>query len=171
MTPEAVVAAARPWLGTPYRHRAATRGAGCDCLGLLRGVWRTLYGTEPMAVPAYRADMRDPAHAGALRRAAELLLLAETGPPAAGQVVLFTLGGLAEAKHCGILVAPGPLHPCAGTAGRGGGEPDPRLGAAGERAVPVSAGDAASGAREGHSSVALPHPDLPPNAEAPFLSP
>jgi len=106
VTPEAVVAAARPWLGTPYRHRAATRGAGCDCLGLLRGVWRTLYGTEPMAVPAYRADMRDPAHAGALRRAAELLLLAETGPPAAGQVVLFTLGGLAEAKHCGILVAP-----------------------------------------------------------------
>jgi len=40
--PDEVVAAARAWLGTPYRHRASVRGAGCDCLGLLRGVWRAL---------------------------------------------------------------------------------------------------------------------------------
>lgn len=101
----AVVAAARVFLGTPYRHQASTIGAGCDCLGLLRGVWRTLYGAEPEAMPAYRADMRDPLHAGALRRAAERLLLGETGPLAAGQVVLFRLGGIAEPKHCGIMVS------------------------------------------------------------------
>jgi len=105
MSPERVVAAARAWRGTPYRHRAATLGAGCDCLGLLRGVWRSLYGSEPIKVPAYRADMRDPAHAGALRRAAETLLLPAPDPLMAGQVLLFTLGGMAEAKHCGILVA------------------------------------------------------------------
>lgn len=104
MTAE-VVAAARAFLGTPYRHQASLAGAGCDCLGLLRGVWRALYGAEPMTVPPYRADMRDPAHAGALRRAAEQLLVAETGAPAAGQVLLFRLGGLAEAKHCGILLS------------------------------------------------------------------
>jgi NlpC/P60 family putative phage cell wall peptidase len=102
---DAVVAAARAFLGTPYRHQASLAGAGCDCLGLLRGVWRALYGAEPMSVPAYRADMRDPTHASALRRAAEALLVAETGPWAAGQVVLFRLGGAAEAKHCGILVS------------------------------------------------------------------
>lgn len=102
---DAVVAAARMFLGTPYRHQASLAGAGCDCLGLLRGVWRALYGAEPMAVPAYRADMRDPTNAGALRRAAETLLVTETGPLAAGQVVLFRLGGMAEAKHCGILVS------------------------------------------------------------------
>ena len=54
-----VVAAAQEWRGTPYRHQAATLGAGCDCLGLLRGVWRQLFGDEPLAVPAYRADWRD----------------------------------------------------------------------------------------------------------------
>ncbi|HEX4298393.1 MAG TPA: peptidase P60, partial [Devosia sp.] len=64
MTPEAVVAAARQWLGTPYRHQGATLGAGCDCLGLLRGVWRTLYGGEPLVLPNYRADWRDGRHAG-----------------------------------------------------------------------------------------------------------
>ena len=100
-----VVGAARGFLGTPYRHQASLAGAGCDCLGLLRGVWRALYGAEPMPVPPYRADMRDPAHAGALRRAAEALLVAETGPLAAGQVLLFRLGGMAEPKHCGILVS------------------------------------------------------------------
>ncbi|KFC63492.1 NLP/P60 family protein [Devosia sp. LC5] len=106
MSPDAVVSAARAWLGTPYRHQAATLGAGCDCLGLLRGVWRALYGAEPMAMPAYRADMRDPAHAGALRAAAELLLVPADGALAAGQVVLFRLSGMAEAKHCGILLGP-----------------------------------------------------------------
>lgn len=102
---DVVVAAARAFLGTPYRHQASLAGAGCDCLGLLRGVWRALFGAEPMAVPPYRADLRDPLNAGALRRAAEALLLAETGPLAAGQVLLFRLGGMAEAKHCGILVS------------------------------------------------------------------
>lgn len=105
MNAEAVVAAAREFLGTPYRHQAATAGAGCDCLGLLRGVWRRLYGDEPMAVPPYRADMRDPLNAGALRQAAEKLLLPEPGPLAAGQVLLFRLAG-SEPKHCGILVSP-----------------------------------------------------------------
>jgi NlpC/P60 family putative phage cell wall peptidase len=103
---ELVVAAAREWLGTPYRHQAATLGAGCDCLGLLRGVWRALYGDEPMAMPPYRADMRDPAHAGALEAAAEKLLVRTEGKAEAGQVVLFRLGGMAHAKHCGILVSP-----------------------------------------------------------------
>ncbi|MFD0934795.1 peptidase P60, partial [Methylobacterium trifolii] len=37
-----VVAQARLWLGTPYRHQASLAGVGCDCLGLLRGVWRGL---------------------------------------------------------------------------------------------------------------------------------
>lgn len=106
MSADAVVAAARIFLGTPYRHQASLAGAGCDCLGLLRGVWRALYGAEPMAMPAYRADMRDPTNAGALRRAAEALLAAEAGPLAAGQVLLFRLGGMAEPKHCGILVSP-----------------------------------------------------------------
>jgi NlpC/P60 family putative phage cell wall peptidase len=106
MSREDVVAAARAWLGTPYRHRAATLGAGCDCLGLLRGVWRTIYGDEPMTLPNYRADWRDASAAGALLDAAERLLIRAAGGPMEGQVVLFRLRGAKLPKHCGILVAP-----------------------------------------------------------------
>ena len=51
-----IVQSAREWIGTPYRHQASVRGAGADCLGLVRGVWRTLYGREPEIVPAYSYD-------------------------------------------------------------------------------------------------------------------
>ena len=52
----AIVAAARSWIGTPYRHQASLKGVGCDCLGLLRGVWRDVVGDEPERPPAYSRD-------------------------------------------------------------------------------------------------------------------
>src|SRR5690606_25246620 len=55
-----VVEIAREWVGTPYRHQASAKGAGTDCLGLLRGVWREIYGAEPEPVPAYTADWSEP---------------------------------------------------------------------------------------------------------------
>ncbi|MCS6759553.1 MAG: hypothetical protein MO852_11790, partial [Candidatus Devosia euplotis] len=66
---------------------------------------RALYGSEPMAMPPYRADLRDPLNVGELQAAAEHLLLAETGLVAVGQVLLFRLGH-GPAKHCGIVVTP-----------------------------------------------------------------
>lgn len=102
---QAAIDAARRFLGTPYRHQASLAGAGCDCLGLLRGVWRALYGAEPEAMPPYRADMRDPLNAAALRDAAERLLVPKAGPVEAGQVVLFRLNRMVEPKHCGIMVS------------------------------------------------------------------
>ena len=47
-----IVAAARAWIGTPYVHQGSALGAGCDCLGLLRGIWREVKGTEPETIPA-----------------------------------------------------------------------------------------------------------------------
>src|SRR5215207_7343246 len=38
-TREQIVAAARGWIGTPYHHQASVKGVGCDCLGLIRGLW------------------------------------------------------------------------------------------------------------------------------------
>ena len=49
--PDAVIAAVRRWLGTPYHDQASLRGVGCDCLGLARGVWREVVGAEPQAIP------------------------------------------------------------------------------------------------------------------------
>ena len=43
----AIVSEARAWIATPYVHQQATKGAGCDCLGLVRGVWRVVMGAEP----------------------------------------------------------------------------------------------------------------------------
>lgn len=40
----AVVATARSWLGTPYLHQASLKGVGCDCLGLILGIWSDLTG-------------------------------------------------------------------------------------------------------------------------------
>ena len=54
--PDAVIAAARGWLGTPYHDQASLRGVGCDCLGLARGVWREVVGDEPFPTPPYSRD-------------------------------------------------------------------------------------------------------------------
>lgn len=103
MSRDLVVRAAQRWLGTPYRHQASTPGAGCDCLGLVRGVWREFYGSEPRVLPPYRADWRDGRHAGELLAMAEDLLVRSERGPLAGQVVLFRLGRTAVPKHCGIM--------------------------------------------------------------------
>jgi NlpC/P60 family putative phage cell wall peptidase len=102
-----IVAAARLWVGTPYRHQAATLGAGCDCLGLVRGVWQALGGAAPPALPNYRADWRDNRHAAELLALAERLLQPAAGAPQPGQVLLFHLGRTALPKHCGIAAGDG----------------------------------------------------------------
>ena len=48
-----IVAIVRAWCGTPYRHQASRKGVGCDCLGLVRGVYRELHGADPAVIPAY----------------------------------------------------------------------------------------------------------------------
>jgi NlpC/P60 family putative phage cell wall peptidase len=98
-----VVAAARGWIGTPYRHRAALRGAGCDCLGLVRGVWRDLGGAD-VCLPNYRADWRDLRHADELLELAQSHLQPAQAGPVAGQVMLFRLGPSVLPRHCGIAL-------------------------------------------------------------------
>ena len=102
---EHAVAEARGWLGTPYRHQASVRGAGCDCLGLLRGVWRGLYGAEPEQVPAYAVDPRRDADPGQLQRAADTHLEKVTRAILPGDVLLFRLSRSMPARHCGIATA------------------------------------------------------------------
>lgn len=98
-----IAAIARQWCGTPYRHQASTWGAGCDCLGLVRGVWRTLYGGEPQIVPPYSMDMRDAAGAGDLLAAARAHLRQAERRPRTGDVVLFRLHRNMPPRHCGIM--------------------------------------------------------------------
>lgn len=101
---ERIVAEARSWLGTPYHHQASRKGVGCDCVGLVRGVWRAMIGPEPEAMPAYSGDWGD------VNGADSLLALGgrhftPIGPDAmvAGDVVVFRIRRGRVAKHCGIL--------------------------------------------------------------------
>lgn len=104
--PEAAVAEARLWLGTPYVHQAAVRGAGTDCLGLLRGVWIALYGTEPETIPAYTQDWAEPNNNEALWKAAGRWLVEVRRPEVMlGDVLLFRMRAGSIAKHLGIVSA------------------------------------------------------------------
>jgi NlpC/P60 family putative phage cell wall peptidase len=106
-----IVSIARTWLGTPYHHQASLKGIGCDCLGLVRGVWRELYGTEPEPLPAYT---RDWAEAQGLTERRETLLeaarrhLIEIPPTTVqpGDILIFRWSRHAPAKHCGMLSTP-----------------------------------------------------------------
>lgn len=100
-----VVEIARSWIGTPYRHQASARGAGADCLGLVRGVWRELHGAEPEAVPAYTMDWSEPGGEERLWAAASRHLREcdVNEPWRVGQVLLFRMRSGAVAKHLGIL--------------------------------------------------------------------
>lgn len=101
---DAIVAAARGWIGTPYRHQASRKGVGADCLGLLRGVWREVVGAEPEAIPAYTRDWAEAGAGEALATALARHLVAEPLTALSpGAVLLFRFRGDLPAKHAGIL--------------------------------------------------------------------
>lgn len=104
---EAVIAEARAWLGTPYRHQASVKGAGCDCLGLVRGVYRALCGPEPEAAPPYSADWAEAGKRETLAEAAGRHLEAVPVDAAApGDVLVFRWRAHVPAKHMAIMSAP-----------------------------------------------------------------
>ncbi|QPC87221.1 peptidase P60 [Mesorhizobium sp. NBSH29] len=99
-----ILAEAERWLGTPYRNQGYRRGVGCDCLGLIRGIWTSVYGTEPDRPPPYSGDWaeaggKDVLLAAARRHCAEVPV-AEARP---GDLILFRWRPHLPAKHAGIL--------------------------------------------------------------------
>lgn len=104
---EDIVAEARAWIGTRYRHQASVKGVGCDCLGLVRGVWRGCIGVEPETPPPYAPDWAEASGAETLAQAA-LRHLAPIPPDAfgAGDVLLFRWRARFVAKHVAIATGP-----------------------------------------------------------------
>jgi NlpC/P60 family putative phage cell wall peptidase len=99
-----VIEIVRSWIGTPYRHQACLKGSGCDCLGLIRGVYTEAYGYEPEQPPAYTAEWAEETGAETMRDAARRHLLEVSLDEAApGDVVLFRMKANAPAKHAAIL--------------------------------------------------------------------
>lgn len=104
-TGKQVLALAEGWIGTPYRHQASLKGVGCDCLGLVRGIWRDLYGQEPELPPPYARDWAERGGQDRLMTAAErhFLPIATMAQAQAGDMVLFRWRVDCAAKHVGIL--------------------------------------------------------------------
>lgn len=106
-SPEDVLRAARVWIGTPYHHQASTCGVGTDCLGLVRGVFRTLYGFEAELPPAYSRDWAEAGRQETMRAAANRHLIAkQIENLAVGDVILFRIKSHSVAKHAGIAASP-----------------------------------------------------------------
>jgi len=104
------VAAAREWIGTPYHHQASVKGIGCDCLGLVRGLWRELIGPEPEPIPPYSADWAEALGRDTLVDAGERHFVpVEPWAAGAGDIVLFRWRAHLPAKHVAILTETGGL--------------------------------------------------------------
>lgn len=101
-------AIAASWMGTPYQHQASQKGQGTDCLGLVRGIWRELYGSEPEVPPPYSPDWAETGPGEPLIEAAGRWMLAvslkEIRP---GDVLLFRMKPGCPAKHCAVVAASG----------------------------------------------------------------
>jgi NlpC/P60 family putative phage cell wall peptidase len=103
-TAEHVIAEARSWIGTPYLHQASLKGVGTDCLGLVRGIWRSLYGTEPEAVPPYSPDWAEASGLETMAEAARRHLREKPlHAPAPGDLLLFRWRPHLPAKHAAIM--------------------------------------------------------------------
>lgn len=99
-----IVAVARSWLGTPYHHQASIKQVGTDCLGLVRGVYRELYGKEPEKIPSYSPDWAEASGVETMLEGANRHLkrvaVTDVEP---GDVLIFRFRRGTLAKHAGIL--------------------------------------------------------------------
>lgn len=101
---EAILSEVRRWIGTPYHHQASCIGSGVDCIGLVRGVWRHLYGSEPQKLPGYGRDWSEASGNERMLDAARRHFR-EVAPSDAmpGDVLIFRYRPGYVAKHAGIL--------------------------------------------------------------------
>jgi NlpC/P60 family putative phage cell wall peptidase len=102
---EKALAIAEAWIGTPYRHQASAKDIGCDCLGLIRGIWRELYGAEPELPPPYARDWAERSGEDRLMDAARRHFgePVETIEMRPGDLLLFRWRPDVPAKHAGIF--------------------------------------------------------------------
>ena len=99
-----IVGVARTWIGTPYCHQASCKGVGSDCLGLIRGVWREILGSEPASIEAYSPDWAEVTRSEVLLEGLGAHLVptaANTVRP--GDVLVFRMLKHGPAKHLAIL--------------------------------------------------------------------
>lgn len=96
---EAIVAAARSWIGTPYRHQGRTKMKGVDCVGLVLGVGQDL-GLQ-FTVPEHYAE--SPSSNLVLRHADQQLVSIHNKVLAPGRIAILWGFDRNEAQHLAIV--------------------------------------------------------------------
>lgn len=97
-----IITVAREWIGTPYRHQCSVKGAGADCLGLLRGIYTELFSIPTEVPPPYRPDWYDRNKEDLLLdKAFEYLIPVEQFQQ--GDVLVFRMARRMSAKHCAVV--------------------------------------------------------------------
>lgn len=103
----AVVAEALEWVGTPYRHQGHAKGVGCDCIGLVRGIWRAVLGCEIEPPGPYAPDWAEAGERDFLLEAMRRHFIEKPkASMAEGDVILFRWRPHLPAKHAAILIGP-----------------------------------------------------------------
>jgi NlpC/P60 family putative phage cell wall peptidase len=95
-----IIATARTWLGTRWRHQACLKGVGCDCIGLIAGVALELGSPQAVAFMArtdYRNYGRQPDPKMLLAACTDFLDPVVVGAAQAGDVLLLRFQ--AEPQH------------------------------------------------------------------------
>lgn len=99
-----IVALARSWIGTPYHHQQSVKGIGCDCLGLVRGVYEAYHQTATGPVTPYTRDWAEASGRETLIEAARAHLSEiDSATIQPGDVLVFRFRKWMVAKHTGIL--------------------------------------------------------------------
>lgn len=103
-----IVERTESWVGTPYRHQGFKKHVGCDCLGLIRGIWSEIYGHEPEKPEPYALNWAESTQDERMFEAAQRhcgpeLSLNQLHP---GCLILFRWQLSASMKHAGILTGP-----------------------------------------------------------------
>ena len=100
---------ARTWIGTPYKHQAMKKGLGCDCAGLVMGIWNELYGRPPkdFVLPPYTASWAEETGLQLMVDAGNKYFtqvpISEMLP---GDVIMYRMYSKGPTKHSGILASP-----------------------------------------------------------------
>lgn len=112
VTADLVLAEARDWLGTPFRHQGRRKGVGVDCIGLIVGVAHAL-GLDPCDRTGYPRQPDGRSLEEALDRH---LLRLGPGDMRPGDILLMRIRRLPQ--HVGILAERGMLIHAHSSAGR-----------------------------------------------------
>lgn len=102
-----VLEIARTWVGTPYRHQASVKGSGCDCIGLITGIWRELFGKYPKGfkMPAYTPYWAEESGKSLMVNIGKQYLI-EILPKEKlpGDVLMYRMMRRGQTKHAGIYL-------------------------------------------------------------------